>query len=146
MKPGYACISSIRAYFASLPRPVRDDELLVVGDRVFTDVVLANRMKSKHAVKSSDGDYKKSGFTEPSWTRNGPLSVLTTGVWQRESMLMRAAEAALVQAVRRWVVNIHETRLLREAESKFTRTPVVAEHSLQRRPGWLVKMLRGVRA
>ncbi|TRM69042.1 mitochondrial PGP phosphatase-domain-containing protein [Schizophyllum amplum] len=76
-KPSYSCIADIRAYFASLPNPVRDDELVVVGDRVFTDVVMARRMK-------------------------GPLAVWTTGMWQREALLMRGMEHGLVNVVRRW--------------------------------------------
>ena len=50
LKPSYSCIKDIRAYFAGLPKPVRDDELVVVGDRVFTDVVMARRMKGPLAV------------------------------------------------------------------------------------------------
>ena len=54
---------------------MRDDELVVVGDRVFTDVVMARRMK-------------------------GPLAVWTTDVWQREAA--RLMQRALVDVVRRW--------------------------------------------
>ncbi|KAG9316266.1 hypothetical protein JVU11DRAFT_2294 [Chiua virens] len=43
-KPVYACIGSIRGYFSTLKVPVKDEELVVVGDRIFTDVVMANRM------------------------------------------------------------------------------------------------------
>ncbi|KAI5890160.1 HAD-superfamily phosphatase [Schizophyllum commune H4-8] len=77
LKPSYSCIKDIRAYFAALPKPVRDDELVVVGDRVLTDVVMARRMK-------------------------GPLAVWTTGVWQREATVMRLMERGLVDVVRRW--------------------------------------------
>ncbi|KAJ8453727.1 hypothetical protein ONZ51_g13437 [Trametes cubensis] len=52
LKPSYACINAVRAYFASLPRPVRDDELVVVGDRLFTDVVMANRMARRPAPRT----------------------------------------------------------------------------------------------
>ncbi|EPQ55215.1 HAD phosphatase [Gloeophyllum trabeum ATCC 11539] len=95
-KPGYACISSIRAYFASLPRPLRDSELVVVGDRVFTDVVLANRMNGRRRFFSRR---KAEGGGEG----EGPLAVWTTGVWARESMFMRWGERQLVRAVERWV-------------------------------------------
>ncbi|KIJ15571.1 hypothetical protein PAXINDRAFT_29563, partial [Paxillus involutus ATCC 200175] len=43
-KPAYSCINAIRAYFSTLRVPIKDEELVVVGDRVFTDVVMANRM------------------------------------------------------------------------------------------------------
>jgi len=121
LKPSYACIKGIRAYFStlhaseswttkqsqsyydktsdppSLPcthmSPVSDSELIIVGDRIFTDVVLANRMRANppsHAASPSPG--------EP----NGPLAIWTTGVWERESMLMRWAEKRLVKAVESW--------------------------------------------
>jgi len=60
---------------------VKDDELVVIGDRIFTDVVLANRMKS--------GD--NGG--------RGPLAIWTSGVWKKEAMGMRWIEKKLVQAV-----------------------------------------------
>ncbi|EKM81170.1 hypothetical protein AGABI1DRAFT_72020 [Agaricus bisporus var. burnettii JB137-S8] len=44
-KPSYSCIKSIRSYFSTLPRPISDDELIIIGDRIFTDIVLSNRMR-----------------------------------------------------------------------------------------------------
>ena len=79
-KPGHSCIQGVRNYFASLPSPIKDDELVVIGDRIFTDVVMANRMKS--------GDNGK-----------GPLAIWTTGVWTKEAMGMRWIEKKLVEAV-----------------------------------------------
>lgn len=61
---------------------MKDDELVVIGDRVFTDVVMANRMKS--------GDNER-----------GPLSIWTIGVWTKEAMGMRWIERKLVDAVKR---------------------------------------------
>ena len=60
---------------------MKDDELVVIGDRIFTDVVLANRMKS--------GD--NGG--------RGPLAIWTSGVWKKEAMGMRWIEKKFVQAV-----------------------------------------------
>lgn len=91
MKPGYKCITSIRAYFASLPSPIQDHELIVVGDRVFTDVVMANRMQSR-----------LNGSEKAEMTSRGPLTIWTTGIWQSESMLMRRLELGLVNLVKRW--------------------------------------------
>lgn len=53
---------------------------MIVGDRIFTDVVMANRMRSVHG--------------------SGPLAVWTSGVWQRESMLVRWMEKKVVNMVR----------------------------------------------
>ena len=111
LKPSYSCISSIRAYFASLPRPVRDDELIVVGDRVFTDTVLANRMAryqrvtqrspASHissAASSAEKLSKELDTSAPSPVaqplasarmRVGPLAILTTAVWERDSRVLR---------------------------------------------------------
>jgi phosphatidylglycerophosphatase GEP4 len=70
---------------------VRDDELIIVGDRIFTDVVMVNRMK--RSTKDSNSLQKIVG----------PLAIYTTGVWERESMVMRWCEKKLVAAVERWV-------------------------------------------
>jgi phosphatidylglycerophosphatase GEP4 len=80
-KPGYSCIRGVRNYFGSLPNPVKDEELVVIGDRIFTDVVMANRMKS--------GD--NGG--------RGPLAIWTSGVWKKEAMGTRWIEKKLVEAV-----------------------------------------------
>ncbi|KAG1758356.1 HAD phosphatase [Suillus occidentalis] len=94
LKPGYSCIASTRAYFSSLRVPILDDELIVVGDRIFTDVVMANRMRS--------------GFTSslscaPGQARiGGPLAIWTDGVWQKESTMMRWTERRLLDMVRKW--------------------------------------------
>lgn len=86
-KPAYACITALRTYFASLPNPVKDAALVVVGDRIMTDVVMANRMH--RAGMAGNG-------------RGGPLAVWTSGVWERENMLLRWVEQCLVAGVRRW--------------------------------------------
>lgn len=61
---------------------MKDDELIVIGDRIFTDVVMANRMKS--------GDNER-----------GPLAIWTSGVWTKEAMGIRWIEKKLVEAVTR---------------------------------------------
>ncbi|KAI5124410.1 hypothetical protein M0805_008294 [Coniferiporia weirii] len=88
MKPGYSCIRDIRAYFASLKRPVSDDELFIVGDRIFTDVVLANRMRSSGRRVSGNAV--------------GPLSVFVENVWKKEAGIMRFLEKRLARTVERW--------------------------------------------
>lgn len=120
-KPSYSCISAIRGYFASLPKPIKDHELIVVGDRIFTDVVLANRMSRRQASSSSSQSAEKEEKSDessssssslledgnsPKWhaTRTGPLSVWTTGVWRKESMTMRFLEKSFMQGIQHYVV------------------------------------------
>ncbi|KAF6763004.1 mitochondrial PGP phosphatase-domain-containing protein [Ephemerocybe angulata] len=121
LKPAYSCISSIRAYFSGLKQPLKEDELIVVGDRIFTDVIMANRMrKARIAEARSPGllhmamscAYEKGGTVETEKESagivddkprpNGPLAVWTTGVWKREAMFMRYLELSLVNAVTKW--------------------------------------------
>ncbi|KAF8305928.1 hypothetical protein DL93DRAFT_2089147 [Clavulina sp. PMI_390] len=56
--------------------PIKPSELIVVGDRVFTDVILGNRL--------------------------GALPIWTTGLWQRELMPMRYIEYGLVGLLDTW--------------------------------------------
>lgn len=104
-KPSYACISSVRSYFTSLAAPVRDDELIVVGDRLFTDVVIANRMARRRPLTQTAVPEKLSSLHEPvPGSRDGPLSIWTSGVWQRESMGVRWLEKRFMQGIQRYVV------------------------------------------
>ncbi|KAF8901064.1 mitochondrial PGP phosphatase-domain-containing protein [Gymnopilus junonius] len=115
-KPAYSCITAIRTYFSSLRSPIYDHELVIVGDRVFTDVVLANRMRMQSklplpqsATRPSDGMVQGSISTEKvtndpalrTESAGGPLSIWTTSVWKKEGMPMRWLESALVRAVQR---------------------------------------------
>ncbi|KAJ8520175.1 hypothetical protein ONZ45_g2969 [Pleurotus djamor] len=109
-KPSYSCIEQIRGYFSALEKPIQDKELVIVGDRIFTDVIMANRMKRR------EGDAEV-----------GPLSIWTTGVWKRESMVMRWLEKGLVNAVesmsRRWANRNGEVQTsLSEPYSEFIRS------------------------
>ena len=104
-KPAYSCISAIRSYFSSLHSPIRDRELIIVGDRIFTDVVLANRMRLQNRAKKGllgMGEFEKDGALTTEKEYSGPLSVWTTGVWERESMVMKWVEHGLVKLVQRW--------------------------------------------
>ena len=105
-KPSYSCISDIRAYFSSLRSPIRDEELVIVGDRIFTDIVMANRMRywkptgNIFSMAAACG-YEKDGAIETEEATKkgpcGPFSIWTTGVWKKEAMLMRWAEKLIVQ-------------------------------------------------
>ncbi|KIM40364.1 hypothetical protein M413DRAFT_178023 [Hebeloma cylindrosporum] len=111
-KPAYSCIAGIRRYFSSLRSPILDHELIIVGDRVFTDVVIANRMRMHSdrqrqnllTSSASSQDPEKELPLEASKTEIpvGPLAIWTTGVWQRESMFIRWIEHGLVNAVEKW--------------------------------------------
>jgi phosphatidylglycerophosphatase GEP4 len=65
---------------------------VVVGDRIFTDVVLANRMRKAQQL-STAADARK---------HPGVLAVWTTRVWEKENMLMRWTERKLMEGVQRW--------------------------------------------
>lgn len=118
-KPAYSCITAIRGYFASLRLPIRDEELIVVGDRVFTDVVMANRMRGRRkSLKAPNISSKEETQSENSQSR-GPLAVWTTGVWEKEAMPMRWCEKTLVDVVHRWTrakdaVDFDATRFVKE--------------------------------
>lgn len=125
-KPAYSCIAAIRTYFSTLPIPVQDRELIIVGDRIFTDVVIANRMKAQSTVHTQrpgrfsiqqadqEVETRKPASTATSTTTEkvqefgeatiaqGPLAIWTTGVWERESMAMRWLERKLVDTVEKW--------------------------------------------
>ncbi|KAF7362327.1 hypothetical protein MVEN_00579300 [Mycena venus] len=113
-KPGYSCIKAIQRYFSSLRTPVRPEQLIVVGDRVFTDVVLANRLRNLERGSGLIYQCFRCGFerggtigTENDATsshksiENGPLAIWTTGVWKREATFMRWCEKKLVDIIQR---------------------------------------------
>ncbi|KAG5645407.1 hypothetical protein DXG03_006231 [Asterophora parasitica] len=136
-KPAYSCITNIRGYFSSLRYPIRDDELIVVGDRIFTDVVMANRMRGSKVSQGllkmaltcgyENGGAIRKENDSPEVRPHGPLAVWTTGVWKKEAMAMRWCEKKLVDAVRRWSHNrepeLDTTQFIKEfTESKPPRT------------------------
>ncbi|KAK0459093.1 mitochondrial PGP phosphatase-domain-containing protein [Desarmillaria tabescens] len=106
MKPSYSCIAAIRKYHSSLPSPVEDKELIIVGDRLFTDVVLANRIRSWKGWRSFLGLDR-----EPPSAKGGPLAVWTTGVWQKEATVLRWSEKQMLALVQRWSRPGIETQL-----------------------------------
>jgi len=77
-----------------------------VGDRVFTDVVMANRMRGMgfsnktHTFRSHKTQSIDQAI-EP-YQPNGPLAIWTTDVWQKEAMGMRWLERKLVKVVQQW--------------------------------------------
>ena len=82
-KPTESCCQAILRHFASLANP--PTSLLVIGDRIGTDVILAHRLNriSSHQT----------------------LSILTTVTWSRPSpplYLLRQAESAVMSLIRRF--------------------------------------------
>ncbi|KAJ7647756.1 mitochondrial PGP phosphatase-domain-containing protein [Roridomyces roridus] len=115
-KPSYSCIRAIQRYFLSLRAPVRPEQLIVVGDRIFTDVVLANRLRGLQRGSgllhfSFRCGFERGGTVErenPTAFSHlsaecGPLAVWTQGVWKREATLMRWLEKKLVDLIQRRV-------------------------------------------
>lgn len=113
-KPSYSCIKAIQRYFSSLQTPVRPEQLIVVGDRVFTDVVLANRLRNLERGSGLLRLCFRSGFEQGGTVgretnaasghrsiESGPLAIWTTGVWKREATFMRWCEKKLVDIIQR---------------------------------------------
>ncbi|KAH9915485.1 mitochondrial PGP phosphatase-domain-containing protein [Fomitopsis serialis] len=162
LKPSYSCIASIRAYFASLPRPIRDEELVVVGDRIFTDTVMANRMARHERVSQpsapSIADEQPDSVDSPSKeldvfapptsslrVRVGPLAILTTTVWERDSPILRRLEMQFLRGVERWVLS--EGRgAARDWTSvrygRFFKELAMPEVLRREKPGFVRRMLR----
>ncbi len=122
LKPSYSCTA---AALSALP-DLAPHELIVVGDRIFTDVVLAHRLghprtlmariaarlglaPAQSGLSSGGAEARSSASVGGEFTR-APLAVWTTGVWMRESMAMRRAETWLVHFVERWVQGARERR------------------------------------
>ncbi|TFL07120.1 mitochondrial PGP phosphatase-domain-containing protein [Pterulicium gracile] len=143
LKPAYTCITSIRTYFASLASPIRDGELIVVGDRIFTDIIMANRMALKSSkaplsvaeAKTTTSNSRQEALIptnekEPDVASRGPLAIWTTGVWQKESMAMRWCEQKLVDRVRVWTNSDPSVYYGR----RFVKREVVEEMPVAKRP------------
>lgn len=128
LKPSYACTA---ASLSALPG-LAPHELIVVGDRIFTDVVLAHRLahprtfmariaaRLRPAPAQADSSLSDEGAGSSASVGGGseharaPLAVWTTGVWMRESMGMRRAEGWLVHVIERWVQGTRERRVTLE--------------------------------
>ncbi|KAJ3844320.1 HAD phosphatase [Lentinula raphanica] len=123
-KPAYSCVHQIRSYFRSLPKSIEDDELIVVGDRLLTDIVLASRLRektfrdrfwSRSKSNLSSPDASKRVISKPDDATHAlptrtTLAVWTTGLWVKEATVMRFCERKLLEGVRKWVIAPAENR------------------------------------
>jgi phosphatidylglycerophosphatase GEP4 len=77
-KPTKACASEIAIYFTHLSAASSAPglQLVLIGDRLLTDMLLANEM--------------------------GAYGIWTTHLWEREALLLRAFERGLLAVVRGW--------------------------------------------
>ena len=146
LKPSYACIKSIRAYFASLPRPVSDEELVIVGDRLLTDVIMANRMARKRRLqdRNTASDDEKRALVEEGvglgrTDRVGPLAVWTEGLWKRETLGLRAIEKGMLRGVERWVPGPQEAAWRESLQYRFVK-PVLGEVGPTKEHGWMGRL------
>lgn len=151
LKPSYACIKSIRAYFASLPRPVKDEELVIVGDRLLTDIVMANRMSRRAppspSMAAGDRTEKTTadiyvGVARPE--KVGPLAVWTEGLWKRENLALRALEGGMLKGVERWVLKPQESAWRESLQHRYVKPLPVAEEAVVKE-GWVRRLVRRFR-
>lgn len=63
----------------------------------------------------SDVDSTDELFQKPA----GPLSILTTTLWKKESMVMRKLESTLLSNIERWVVGTDLLERRRQLSSSF---------------------------
>ncbi|OSC98780.1 hypothetical protein PYCCODRAFT_1417096 [Trametes coccinea BRFM310] len=151
LKPSYACIKSIRAYFASLPRPIRDEELVIVGDRLLTDIVMANRMsrRAPPPIASTAATEKSSSMGVDSELarsdRVGPLAIWTEGLWKRENSALRALERGMLKGAERWVLKPQEQAWRESLQHRFVKPPPVAEEEKPAKEGWMRRLVRRFR-
>ena len=150
LKPSYSCAS---AALSALP-DLAPHEIIVVGDRVFTDVVLAHRLAHPPTlwarIAARLGIPYQRSWSAPAQpdTVSGvsnadsggeertPLAVWTTGVWERESMVMRWAEARLVRLIEQYLDGVRERR--KALEERFSARRVMdREKEVDKRArGW----------
>lgn len=113
LKPSYQCIKDIDAYYASLSTPVRRNQMVIVGDRIFTDIILANRMRSHSSV----------GRRNFRVTPDGPIGIFTDEVWRRESMLARHFEKAVVRFIDSYLSDDNSLEATNAMRRTFTHVP-----------------------
>ncbi|KAF5384476.1 hypothetical protein D9757_006478 [Collybiopsis confluens] len=135
MKPSYSCIKQIRSYFHSLSVPVTDEQLIIVGDRLFTDIVMANRFREK-SWSDMIGSRLKSPASGPHELSDAAtllpqttLGIWTTGVWVKEATFMRLCERKLLAGISRWFTTARVKIDARTAETDQVTASPTEDHS-----------------
>jgi phosphatidylglycerophosphatase GEP4 len=108
------------------------DELAIVGDRIFTDVILANRMRwkclrqprSALQLNAGNGENPEKGKDSRENDTRLPLAIHTTGLWKREGSMMRWVENGMARMVERWTATEDRLRAKQELADKFIRSNV----------------------
>jgi len=83
MKPSYHTVTAVRRHFVSqLPPLIGSDRLIVIGDRIFTDIVLAKRL--------------------------GAFSILVTRDWSHtfKARVIGITERALIRLAQKWTKKV----------------------------------------
>lgn len=129
---------------------MKDEELIIVGDRLLTDIVMANRMSCRAPPSPS---YSYEGCAEKSSLhhfdesvrpqRVGPLAVWTEGLWKRENLVLRTLEQGLLKGTERWVLKPQEAAWRESLQHRFVKPlPVVEEVAKE---GWVRRLVRRFR-
>ncbi|KAF8342941.1 mitochondrial PGP phosphatase-domain-containing protein [Cantharellus anzutake] len=99
-KPG--CLELLRNPISHSQQPIHPSELIYVGDRLFTDVVMGNKL--------------------------GGLTVWTTGLWAREAMALRYLEYGMLRIIVKWqafrnkqVDNVADERVVQSPQQRFVK-------------------------
>ncbi|KAF9075653.1 mitochondrial PGP phosphatase-domain-containing protein [Rhodocollybia butyracea] len=136
MKPAYSCVKQIQSFFRSIH--VKDHELIVVGDRLFTDIVLAARIReeswkerfgSRPVASLSMNTTQTSDISLP---LQNTLGIWTTGVWVKEATFMRFCERKVLEAVKKWVITPAKARANGKEKASIPGSEVDTEQSPQR--------------
>lgn len=69
---------------------------------MFTDVVLANRMRVPKKDLMEEQAHEDTSATLVATKRDTPLAVLTEKIWKREALLMRFLEKRAARFMCRW--------------------------------------------
>lgn len=91
----------------------------MVGDRILTDVVLANRMRSS-SQKAEQPTDRIQGETRE-WRPEGPLGIYVDKVWKKDAVVLRALERGLLRLTERYTIAEEEKEVQRRISKSFIR-------------------------
>lgn len=89
---------------------------------------MANRMKIAKSARPKSEQKEVEDSQDSVCSRpTGPLSILTTGLWKRENIVLRKMELAAVRGVDRWFTSPQEIVRRQESMRQFIRTPLAKQ-------------------